>query len=201
MKVIGLCGGSGSGKGAVSSIFADCGIPYIDTDRVYREMTAGDSDCLRELSAAFGDGIIAADGSLDRRRLSELVFLGDDASARRARLNSIAHKHILAETRRRIRSCFDAGAGAVVVDAPLLFESGFDRECDLIVAVIADKEVRIERIVQRDGIDRSAAVARISTQLPDEELVKRADAVVENNGDLSALRASVVRLCSELSIC
>ena len=195
MKVIGLCGGSGSGKGAVSLIFSECGIPFIDTDRVYREMTSGDSECLRELRAAFGDGIVASDGSLDRRRLAELVFSGDDANARRSLLNSIAHKHILDETRRRIKAF---GARTVVVDAPLLFESGFDKECDFIVAVIADREVRIERIMRRDGIDRSAATARIASQLSDGELIKRADAVIENNGELSALRASVTGLCAAL---
>ena len=198
MKVIGLCGGSGSGKGAVSLIFSECGIPFIDTDRVYREMTSGDSECLRELRASFGDGIVASDGSLDRRRLAELVFSGDDANARRALLNSIAHKHILDETRRRIKTFFARGARTVVVDAPLLFESGFDKECDFIVAVIADREVRIERIMRRDGIDRSAATARIASQLSDGELIKRADAVIENNGELSTLRASVTGLCAAL---
>ena len=198
MKVIGLCGGSGSGKGSVSLVFADCGIPFIDTDCVYREMTSRDSECLRELSVAFGDNIVKSDGSLDRRKLSELVFSGNDANSRRKLLNSIAHRHILAETRRRIKAFFDDGARAVVVDAPLLFESGFDKECDFIVAVVADREVRIKRIMRRDGIERSAAIARIASQLTDDELIKRADAVVKNNGDLQTLRASVTGLCAEL---
>ena len=152
MKIIGLCGGSGSGKGSVCRLFAEYSILSIDTDSVYRKMTEGDSECMRALKAAFGEKISQEDGSLDRKALRALVFSADDAKKNREVLNAITHKFILDETRRIIERERIRGAAAVIVDAPLLFESGFDRECDVIVSVIADEDTRISRIVLRDGI-------------------------------------------------
>ena len=137
MKVIGLCGGSGSGKGAVSRIFAEIGIPSIDTDAVYRRMTLSDSPCMRALAAEFGKEIINSLGGLDRARLASIVF--NDPS-RLKTLNKIAHSFILDETRRRLAEYSDEGFPAAVVDAPVLFESGFDKECDEIICVLADSE-------------------------------------------------------------
>ena len=194
MKVIGLCGGSGSGKGAVSSIFDDLGIPSIDTDAVYREMTLGDSPCLRALAIEFGDEIISANGSLDRARLASIVFSGEGCDARRRRLNEIAHYFILEETRRRLKEYESLGCIAALVDAPVLFESGFDKECDKIICVLADKDTRVERIVARDGISRQAAKARINSQMSDEELISRCDYVIYNNCDLESLKSSVLEI-------
>ena len=94
MKIIGLCGGSGSGKGTVCEIFSKNQIPAIDTDKVYRELTSADSECLRELKKAFGNDIIAPNGSLDRRKLATIVFAGDNAASQLEMLNKISHKFI-----------------------------------------------------------------------------------------------------------
>ena len=133
--IIGLCGGSGSGKGEVCSAFLKLGIPSIDTDLVYHELTSTMSDCLKEIRDAFGDSVIS-NGALDRRELSRIVF-ADGAENKRSLLNNIAHKHILAATRNIAADLFKKGYDHVIVDAPLLFESGFDKECDLIIGVIA----------------------------------------------------------------
>ena len=98
MKVIGLCGGSGSGKGVVSSLFDRRGIPAIDTDTVYRELTSVDSPCNRVLSNEFGKEIISTDGSLNRKKLRTIVFTGDDSKLHLKKLNEITHKYILDET-------------------------------------------------------------------------------------------------------
>ncbi|MBR5143513.1 MAG: dephospho-CoA kinase [Clostridia bacterium] len=195
MKVIGLCGGSGSGKGAVSSIFAEIGIPSIDTDAVYREMTLSDSPCMRELRGEFGDEVVNSQGGLDRARLASIVF--SDPSRLKI-LNKIAHSFILDETRRRLAKYSDEGFPAAIVDAPVLFESGFDKECDEIICVLADRDVRTTRIMSRDGITRDAAEKRIASQMPDETLISKCDHVIYNNSDIESLREQILSLKNKL---
>ena len=191
MKIIGLTGGSGSGKGAVGKILATIGIPTIDTDAIYREMTETDSPCLRALVAEFGNDIISEPGTLNRKALAEIVFSGDGADERRASLNKISHKFILNETRRRLNEFSDQGYRFAVVDAPVLFESGFEKECEVILCVTADKDVRIARIMQRDHISESMALIRVDSQMSDDEIIARSDYLIVNNGDLKSLDISV----------
>lgn len=187
MLVIGMCGGSGSGKGTVCSVFAKRGIPSIDTDAVYHEITAGKGPCVDELTSEFGISILNIDGSLNRALLADKVFSSENAKARREVLERITHKHILDVTRRKLREYGDKGYAAAIVDAPLLFESGFDKECDKIIAVVADKSLRLARIMDRDGLTEERAIARINSQISDSELIKRADYVIENNSSREQL--------------
>ena len=196
MLVIGLCGGSGSGKGAVSSILSEYGILPIDTDKVYHELTSAKSDCLDALTDEFGAEILDGQGRLDRRKLAAIVF---SDTTRLQVLNSIAHFYVLREVRRMITEA-QGKYFAVLVDAPLLFESGFHKECDIIVAVSADISVRIDRIMQRDGIDEEAAEKRLSNQISDAELRERSNYIIENNGSLSELRANVESMIKKIKI-
>ena len=198
MKVIGLCGGSGSGKGAVASLFAEHGFLHIDADEVYHSLTSRETPCLNELRSEFGDDIITADGSLDRKALAEIVFSGHNTNAIK-RLNAISHRHVLREIRRIIKAA-DEKYSAVLVDAPLLFESGFDTECDLVVAVLAPREERIRRIIVRDNITEEAAARRIDAQISDPELTSRADFVIKNDSDLDNLKSAVYGLISKINI-
>ena len=200
MKIIGLTGGSGSGKGAVSKILADLNIPSVDTDLIYRELTANAGPCLSALSQAFGNEIIATDGSLHRKRLSELVFSGEGAEYRLKKLNEISHSFILAETERRLSILEDAGYDLAVVDAPVLFESGFDKRCDVIVAVVADRNIRIERIISRDGLTVDMSEKRIDAQLSDEELRSLCDYIIVNNTDLDALKSDVIDTVNKIKM-
>ena len=195
MNVIGLCGGSGSGKGAVSKIFLEIGIPSIDTDAVYREMTLSDSPCMRALAAEFGDEVVNCQGGLDRARLASIVF---NDPLRLEKLNKIAHSFILDETRRRLAVYGDEGYPCSIVDAPVLFESGFDNECDEIICVVADREIRTCRIMSRDRISRDAAEKRIASQMPDEMLISKCDYVIYNNSDIEVLREQILSLKSKL---
>jgi dephospho-CoA kinase len=199
MKVIGLCGGSGSGKGAVSALFAEYGIPSIDTDKIYSEITSYRSECMEALISAFGPSVANDDGSLNRVEMRRLVFSSEGSEARRKLLNDITHKFVLAETDRRIDEYRRDGKAAVIADVPLLFESGFDAKCDFIVAVVADKDTRISRIVDRDGITKDQAEKRIMTQIPAEELIKRSDFVIDNNGSVDKLRENVRALFLKLN--
>lgn len=188
MKVIGLCGGSGSGKTAACEIFSDLGAAIINTDRVYRELCAPGSPCMEELKEAFGCGIIRQDGSLDREALGSIVFSDREALLT---LDGITHRYIKAETLARIERYRMDGYDAVIVDAPLLFEAEFDRFCDITAGIVADRSLRISRIIERDGITHEAAERRISSQLSDDELRRRCDYIIDNNGDTSELFARV----------
>jgi len=198
LKVIGLCGGSGSGKGTVAEIFSVFGIPSIDTDKVYHELTSKKTDCLDALVKEFGSDILTEDGILDRRALSSIVFGDGAAAVRRQTLNKITHKFVLDRAREILRDFELMGAKAAIVDAPLLFESGFDKECDIIIAVVADMKVRIDRIMLRDGISENAATLRVKTQLPDDYLSSRADYVINNSGSFDEVERSVSEIAEKI---
>ena len=188
MIVIGLCGGSGSGKGLVSSIFNDLGIRSIDTDLVYREIISTDSDCTKELISAFGEKIHARPG-IDRAELRNIVFSSPE---RLKLLNDITHKHILSKVRYDIQLEEKTGVTqGIIIDAPLLFESGFDKECDVTICVIADEDIRINRIINRDGLTRSAAEQRVRSQISNKDLIEKCNYSIENNGDISDLLEKV----------
>lgn len=184
MKIIGLCGGSGAGKTTASEAMRLCGAAVIDTDRVYREISGAGSECLSELAFHFGDGIILSDGTLDRKTLGAAVYA--DAQKREL-LNTVTHRYIKNETEIRIARYRGDGAPAVIVDAPLLFESGFDLLCDTTVGIVAEKDIRIKRIMDRDGITEEHANARIRAQYSDEYLRERCEYILENNSELAEL--------------
>lgn len=197
MLVIGLAGGSGSGKGVASQIFASYGFLHIDTDRVYHDLISGPSPCLSELVSEFGGGILAQNGALDRKKLAAIVF---SDRTKLDRLNSIAHRHILKKTREIINSARADGYFAVLVDAPLLFESGFDKECDLVISLLAKRDIRICRIIARDGISSEKAAARIDNQLSDGFLTERSDYIIENNGTTEELSQKIDEIINELKL-
>lgn len=198
MIVLGLTGPSGAGKGALAAAFAAHDVPQLDTDAIYHALLIPPSACLDELVAAFGKEILAPDGTLDRRRLAAIVFAEDAPEELHQTLNRITHAHILTETRRQIEACRLAGKPAVLVDAPLLYESGFDAECELVIAVIAPRDLRLARIMARDNLPREAAEARLRAQKADEFYTERADFVVINDSDAAALVQEAARIMAAL---
>jgi dephospho-CoA kinase len=196
MKVLGLCGGSGSGKGCVSDILSGFGFAVFDTDKIYHSLLENDDGLTKALTNAFG-GMILSDGRVDRKKLGAVVF-SDKSGDGLKKLNTITHACILAEVRRGIEAAERDGKVCCVVDAPLLFESGFDKECDVTLAVISSREKRISRIILRDSISIDEAERRINSQIDDERLVSLCDYAVFNNGDLDELRYAVSKIASEI---
>ena len=196
MRIIGLTGGTGAGKGTVAALFSKYNFAVIDTDAIYRSMTESPSPCLDALKNEFGDSIVK-DGALDRKALSALVFAQGNKD-KLDRLNEITHKFILDEVRARLQEIKSLGYAAALVDAPLLFESGFDSECDSILCITAEKNVRLRRIMERDGITYDKALARLSAQLDDSELISRSDFVISNDEDLDALECSVESVAKQI---
>lgn len=197
MLVIGLTGPTGAGKGAVASIFARYGIPVINADRVYHELIAPPSSCLQELAEVFGKQILLADGSLDRRALGGIVF--SDPAARE-KLNSITHRYVMEEVQGQMERFRREGVRVAVFDAPQLFEAGAHNACGAVVSVLADRGLRLERIMARDGLTAEAAMRRILAQKSDEFFKTHSDYIVENNGSLESLAPQVHRILLALGV-
>ena len=200
MIIIGLCGNSGSGKGTVCDSFLKHGIPSIDADLVYRDLTVVNSTLTQKLANKFGSVILNTDLSLNRKSLADIVF-SDKTGELLKELNKITHSSIIAEAESRIADMEKNGFKAVIFDAPLLFESGFDKKCDFIIAVTADKNEKIARIMKRDGIDYQRADARIKSQLSEEFLTEHSDYVIENVGSINDVNSSVAKIIKNIFDC
>ncbi len=181
MIKIGICGSSGSGKGYVCKQFSTYGYKWIDTDRVYRDLATPKSQCVKELRDYFGDTILNTDGSLNRKALSKIVFEGESSKEKLNQLNKITHFHIQRETEEIIEKCKENGYQGVLIDAPVLFESGFDKMCDVTICVTAPLDLKLKRIVNRDNITIEKARARISNQLSDEALREKCTYEIDNS--------------------
>ena len=190
MKIIGVCGSSGSGKSTVCRCFQNRGVPVLDCDEIYHKLVNAPSPCLQEIGEQFGFDMIQG-GSLDRKKLGAIVFAD---RSKLERLNEISHRHVIFELDKIILSLQASGFTACAIDAPMLFEAGLDERCDFVVAVIADKQVQIDRICRRDGIEKEQAEKRISNQISSEKLKARADFILENNGT----KEDLIRVCNEL---
>ena len=179
MKVIGLCGGSGSGKGTLARMLSEGGFLHIDADAVYHEITSCDSPCLRAMTEAFGRDIISPSGALDRKALASVVF-ADGAKDKLALLNSISHRYVLDEIRRRIALAEGKYFGAIV-DAPLLFESGFASLVDRTICVVVSESLRVQRVMHRDNVTQEKVYEWISLQMPEEDKARLSDIIIHNN--------------------
>ena len=197
MLVIGLTGPSGAGKGEVGRIFSAYGIPVIDADNVYHRLLLPPSSCLKELTEEFGGEILTPTGELDRKKLSAIVFASPAALQT---LNHIAHRYVMEEIRRQLELLRRTGARAAVLDAPQLFEAVADKDCGTIISVLADKGIRLERIMARDKIDAESAMRRINAQRSDDYFRTRSDYVIENNGSTEHLLPKVRKILLELGV-
>ena len=191
MFVLGLTGPSGAGKSLAAKRLAERGYAVVDADRVARQVMAPGSECLRELRGAFGARVIAADGSLDRQALARIAF-GDPEALQR--LDALTHPPIVAAIAARLRELEETGCRRAVLDAPALYESGADRLCDRVAAVVASPQIRLARILRRDGIPRERAAARIAAQPPRAYYTDRADFVIDSDAGTAHLLAETDRL-------
>ena len=191
MLRIGLTGGIGSGKSTVSALLAARGAVIIDADRIAREVVEPGTPGLARIVEAFGDGVLAVDGSLDRAALAAVVFADPDA---RRRLDGIVHPLVRA---RATELAAAAPPDSVVVnDVPLLVETGQASSYDLVLVVEADPATRVSRLVQR-GLTAEDARARIAAQASDGQRRAVADVVLDNSGTPEQLAEQVDRFWAE----
>ena len=196
MFVIGITGPSGAGKGVLSNILSSLGMLVIDADNVYKDIIAPPSRCLDELVCTFGSEILNIDGSLDRKSLAKLVF-GEENHDKLLLLNTITHKYVVQNIRETVEACRLHGEKACVIDAPLLIEAGLCSDCNVTIAVLADKAVRQERIVSRDGIPLEAAMSRINSQKDDEFYTSNTDHTIYNDADIETLKSKVIKILQD----
>lgn len=185
MVLVGLTGGIGAGKSTVSAALAKRGAIVVDADAITKELQRPGEPVFRAMVERFGDGIVAADGTLDRAGVADIVF--NDADALRD-LNGIVHPAVGLEIARRTG---EAGTDDVVIlDVPLLVESGRD---DLVGVIVVDcpVDVAVARLVEHRGFSEADARARIASQASREERLAKADLVVDNGGDLAALEPQI----------
>lgn len=186
--VIGVTGGIGSGKSTVCAMFAEFGIPVIDTDQVAREVVVPGSEGLSAVVAVFGSGILTPQGELDRAALRKLVFQNP---ALRVQLEQILHPRIRARVAAHIAK---VTTPYCLVGIPLLSDRKSQSYLDRVLVVDCPEEVQESRVMQRDGLTREEVVAIMKTQATRAQRRALADEVIVNGGDLHAVRAEVVQL-------
>ena len=196
MKVIGLTGGTGSGKSVVSKSLAAAGAVIVDADKIAHEIILKGEPAYQEIIEYYGTGILDGEGNIIRKKLGEIVF---NDKEKLAFLNQCTHKYITAEVKRQIAEAKAEGtATAIIVDAPLLLEAKLETVCDLVWVVYAEPEVRAQRVMARDGITYELAKARIANQKSWEEYKAAADAVIDNSKDLSYLEGQLNEILKTL---
>ncbi len=195
MKVIGLTGGIGSGKSTVARFLKELGAIIVDADTIGHQALEPGSEVWERVVHAFGQQIVADDGTIDRTRLGKLVF-GDDAA--RAELNRIMHPPMLAMVKARLDRYRRQGAKIVVLEAPLLLEAGWQSLVDEVWVTVAEENTVLERTGERSGLSADEVRARIRSQLCPEERMQSADIVINTGCSLDELKATVRELWAGL---
>ena len=190
--IFGITGGSGSGKTTVSAMFSQLGVHVIDTDVIAHNIVEKGSKCLGELVQYFGDEILNADGTLDRKKLAHIAFSDDE---KKAALNRITHKYIKAQTEADIKN---SSADIIAIDGAVIIGSSIEPLCGFIVSVIADRDIRIERIKERDALTDEQAAQRLAAQPDDNFYKQHSGYIIYNNGGTEDLRRQVCMLYDEI---
>lgn len=195
MHVIGLTGGIASGKSTVTAFFKERGIPVIDADILGHRTYDPGTDTFKAVVAAFGDDLVATDGSIDRRVLGGKVF-GKPEELKR--LTDIVWPGIRKLASEALSEFEAAGNSLVVLEAAVLFEAGWEDLVHEVWVVVVEPDLAVQRLASRNGLDEAAARARIDSQLSNDERIARADVVITNNGTLDELQSNIEQAWDQL---
>jgi len=191
MRVIGFTGGIGSGKTTITEYLAELGAVVIDADRVGHEAYEPNTQTWQALVAEFGEGILAPDKTIDRKKLGPIVF-GDPKDMER--LNQIVHPRMFDMMKARIEEHRQQGAAVVVIEAAVLIEANWTPLADEVWVATAPESAVLDRLEKQRGMDREQTLAIIRSQLTSEEREEHADVVIRNDGNLDDLKAKVSQL-------
>lgn len=191
MKIIGLTGGIGSGKTTVGKWFAENGIPVYDSDTEAKLLIKENDELRLKISSLLGDEAYE-DGVYNRKFVAAQVFANPKLLEK---LNEIVHPAVFEHFHNWVKN---QKSEFIIKEAAILFESGSYKDCDLIISVVAKEELRVERVVKRDGLDPNQVRDRIRTQWTDELRIKHSDFVINNDLDLSHLKSEFQRVYNEL---
>lgn len=192
--ILGLTGGIATGKSHLSGVLGSLGARVVDADRISRELTAPGGAALPLIRDSFGDGYVR-DGVLDRKALGRLVFGDADALTR---LNGITHPLIFEEMHRQIGDAELEGIPVVILDVPLLYETGLDVLCDEVWCAWVPRAVQLSRLMVRDGLTRVEAGDRIRSQMSAWEKRRRADRFIDTRGTMEESAGKVIKMYGEL---
>ena len=190
MKIIGVTGSSGAGKTKVCEYLANqykCEI--IDADKVAKQLSKKGSIYVNKIIDHFGEDIVYKNGALNRKKLANIIYHDNE---KREKLNQCTFEYIVQEIKEKISHVTDKLM--IVIDAPLLYESGLDSICDTVIAVLGNKQEQIERICVRDGISEEEAESRIAIQNDNEFFKENADIIIDNTGTKEQLKEQIQKL-------
>jgi len=193
--IIGITGGIGSGKSTVTEYISQKGFPIVDADKISKKLM-DEEDTACQVIDAFGNGILDANGNVDRRKLREMVFCD---KVLLQRLNSIFHPKIREGIENEIARLKKEGKDIIFLDAPLLIENKIDRMVDEVWIVSCSKETQIERVVKRDGSNRNEVDNIMKRQMPLEKKMKHADLVFQNEDSIKDLREKIEEALQDLA--
>ena len=193
--IIGLTGGIGTGKSEAAKFLASLGAVHLDADAISHELTKPGGEALEPIRAEFGEGVFREDGTLDRQALSGIVF--SDPARKRA-LEGILHPRVQRDLMRGIDRAAEEGAKVVILDVPLLFETGMDALCDETWVLSADAETQVARVMMRDRVEREQVEARIQNQMPAEEKEKLATQVIPTERPMEKTQAELAALYQQV---
>lgn len=197
MRLIGITGSSGSGKSTVSDYYASLGYTVIDGDGISRQLAVPGSAYVQALCQEFGKDICDENGYLQRRKMAQIAF-ADKAAQKR--LTEITAPLIMQEVCRQIKACAEKGQLMAFLDGALILGTPFADLCDKIIAVLANREVQIERIMARDGVEKHTAIDRLDRQWSNLQMEKSADICIYNTQDKEELLCTAKKILSELKV-
>jgi dephospho-CoA kinase len=195
MRVIGLTGGIATGKSTVAALFRELGAIIIDADQIAREIVQPGEDAWQEIVNAFGAEMLHPDKTLNRDKLRKLVFANKQA---RKKLQSITHPRIRSVAQERIAKLAAQGADIVIYEAPLLFENGVHQWLRPVILIACDIATQRSRLATRDQLSAEEIQQHLDAQMPLEKKIELADYLIENSGDLEALKNNVKTLWDEI---
>lgn len=194
-KLFGLTGGIGTGKSTVCHLFRKKGAAVFNMDETAREIVLPGKDAYNSIVEWLGQDILLSDQTLNRKKIADIVFNNPD---KRKKLESITHPLIIKESMQQIQKADQQGFPVIIIEIPLLFETGLQSLFKPIILVISADPIRIDRIKKRDQASEAEVLQRMKAQIPQEDKIKMADYIINNNGDLNDLETQVDCLWNEM---
>lgn len=193
-QIIGITGGIASGKSTVSLYLQELGFTIVDADLASRAVVEPGEEAYHQVVKAFGEDILLTDGNIDRVKLGSIIFNDQE---KRLLLNGIVHPAVRNWMRLKTEAALSSGEETVFMDIPLLFESKLTFMVDKTLLIYVDEQVQLQRLMNRNGLSETEALARINSQMPLADKKALADAVIDNNGDINETKRQVKTILSE----